>query len=59
MKPYESPWMDDDLRMLREAISRFVESEMLPRDAEWRKRLTAEQYYILRRHASNYGYRYI
>ena len=26
MKPYESPWMDDDLRMLREAISRFVET---------------------------------
>jgi acyl-CoA dehydrogenase len=37
MKPYESPWMDDDLRMLREAISRFVEAEMLPQDAKWRK----------------------
>jgi len=37
MKPYESPWMDDDLRMLREAVSRFVESEMLPREAQWRK----------------------
>jgi acyl-CoA dehydrogenase len=37
MKPYESPWMDDDLRMLREAISRFVETEMLPLDATWRK----------------------
>ena len=37
MKPYESPWMDDDLRMLREAISRFVETEMLPLDAKWRK----------------------
>ncbi len=37
MKPYESPWMDDDLRMLREAISRFVETEMLPQDAKWRK----------------------
>ena len=37
MKPYESPWMDDDLRMLREAISRFVETEMLPFDAKWRK----------------------
>jgi acyl-CoA dehydrogenase len=36
MKPYESPWMDDDLRMLREAISRFVESEMVPLDAKWR-----------------------
>jgi acyl-CoA dehydrogenase len=36
MKPYESPWMDDDLRMLREAVSRFVESEMLPHEASWR-----------------------
>jgi len=37
MKPYESPWMDDELRMLREAVSRFVETEMLPREAQWRK----------------------
>jgi acyl-CoA dehydrogenase len=37
MKPYESPWMDDDLRMLREAISRYVETEMLPLDAKWRQ----------------------
>ncbi len=37
MRPYESPWMDDDLRMLREAISRYVETEMLPLDAKWRK----------------------
>jgi acyl-CoA dehydrogenase len=29
--------MDDDLRMLREAIARFVETEMLPYDARWRK----------------------
>ncbi len=36
MKPYESPWMDDDLRMLREAVSRYVETEMLPKDASWR-----------------------
>jgi acyl-CoA dehydrogenase len=36
MKPYESPWMDDDLRMLRDAISRFVEDEMVPREAQWR-----------------------
>ena len=36
MKPYESPWMDDDLRMLREAVSRFVEGEMLPQEPRWR-----------------------
>ncbi len=37
MKAYESPWMDDDLRMLREAISRFVETEFEPLDEKWRK----------------------
>jgi len=37
MKPYESPWMDDELRMLREAVSRFVLSEMLPHEARWRQ----------------------
>ena len=37
MTPHESPWMDDDLRMLREAVSRFVETEFLPLDAKWRK----------------------
>jgi acyl-CoA dehydrogenase len=37
MKPYESPWMDDELRMLREAVSRFVETEMLPHEARWRQ----------------------
>lgn len=36
MTPYESPWMDDDLRMLREAISRFVEAEFVPHEAKWR-----------------------
>jgi acyl-CoA dehydrogenase len=37
MKPYESPWMDDDLRVLRETVSRFVEAEMLPHEPQWRK----------------------
>ena len=36
MTPYESPWMDDDLRMLRDAVSRFVETEMLPDEPRWR-----------------------
>ncbi len=36
MIPYESPWMDDDLRMLREAVSRLVETEMLPHEPRWR-----------------------
>ena len=37
MKPYHSPWMDDDLALYRDAMARFVEAEMLPHDAEWRK----------------------
>jgi acyl-CoA dehydrogenase len=37
MKPYRSPWMDEDLDMLREAVSRYVEAEMLPLEARWRK----------------------
>jgi acyl-CoA dehydrogenase len=36
MNPYVSPWMDDELLMLRDAISRFVETEMLPQDPKWR-----------------------
>jgi len=36
MQPHVSPWMDDDLHMLREAVSRFVEAEMLPHEARWR-----------------------
>jgi acyl-CoA dehydrogenase len=28
--------MDDDLRMLREAVSRYVETEMLPHEPRWR-----------------------
>jgi len=43
MKPYESPWMDDDLRMLREAIARFVETEMAPHDARWRKQKAVDK----------------
>jgi len=36
MNPYVSPWMDDDLQMLRDAVSRFVDSEMMPKEAGWR-----------------------
>ncbi len=36
MNHYVSPWMDDELQMLREAISRYVESEMLPKEPKWR-----------------------
>ena len=36
MLPYESPWMDDDLRTFRETVARFLEAEMVPNDARWR-----------------------
>jgi acyl-CoA dehydrogenase len=36
MLPYESPWMDDDLRTFRETVARFLEAEMVPHDARWR-----------------------
>ena len=36
MLPYESPWMDDELRALRETVARFLETEMVPNDARWR-----------------------
>jgi len=36
MTPYESPWMDDDLRVLRDSVARFVEAQMLPHEPRWR-----------------------
>jgi acyl-CoA dehydrogenase len=32
-----SPWMDDELAIFRDAVARFVEAEMLPNEAHWRK----------------------
>jgi acyl-CoA dehydrogenase len=37
MNDYVSPWMDDELSIFREAAARFLEAEMVPNDAEWRK----------------------
>jgi acyl-CoA dehydrogenase len=37
MIPYRSPWMDEDLELYRDMVSRFVEAEMAPHDAGWRK----------------------
>jgi acyl-CoA dehydrogenase len=36
-QPYVSPWVDDELAIFRDAAARFVEAEMVPYDAEWRK----------------------
>ncbi len=37
MTDYRSPWMDDELEMFRDAARRFVENEILPKDAGWRE----------------------
>jgi acyl-CoA dehydrogenase len=34
---YISPWMDEDLSIFRDAAARFIESEMVPNEAQWRK----------------------
>ncbi len=37
MNALASSWMDDDLSIFRDSVSRFVETEMLPHDEQWRK----------------------
>jgi acyl-CoA dehydrogenase len=34
---YSSPWMNEELAIFREAVSRFVEAEMVPHESEWRE----------------------
>ena len=36
MKALASGWMDEELAMHREAVARFIETDMLPNDARWR-----------------------
>jgi len=36
MPNYESPWMNEDLRMYRKALREFIEEEFVPRQAKWR-----------------------
>ncbi len=35
--PYQSPWMDDELRMFRKTVRRFVQEEFVPHQARWRQ----------------------
>lgn len=37
MNAQVSPWMDDELTIFRDSVARFVETEMVPNDAAWRK----------------------
>jgi acyl-CoA dehydrogenase len=32
-----SPWMDEDLVIFRDAVTRFVDAEMVPNEEQWRK----------------------
>jgi acyl-CoA dehydrogenase len=34
---YQSPWLNDELRMFRKTVTRFVEEEFLPGQARWRE----------------------
>ena len=34
---YESPWMNDDVRMFRKTVSQFVQKEFVPYQARWRE----------------------
>ena len=36
MNEPRSPWMDDELQLLRDAVARFADAEMVPLDAQWR-----------------------
>ncbi len=36
MDALRSPWMDDELQILRDAVAKFAEAEMVPADAQWR-----------------------
>src|ERR1700680_869364 len=37
MSNYESPWMNDELRMYRKTLREFIQEEFLPRQAKWRE----------------------
>src|ERR1700676_3032263 len=37
MSNYESPWMNDELRMFRKTVREFIQEEFLPRQAKWRE----------------------
>jgi len=37
MANYESPWMNEELRMYRKALREFIQEEFVPRQAKWRE----------------------
>jgi acyl-CoA dehydrogenase len=37
MSNYESPWLNDELRMYRKSVREFIDGEFLPRQEKWRE----------------------
>jgi acyl-CoA dehydrogenase len=37
LSAYESPWVDDDVRMFRKTVRQFVEKEFVPHQPRWRE----------------------
>jgi acyl-CoA dehydrogenase len=37
MPNYESPWMNEELRMYRKALREFIQEEFVPKHAKWRE----------------------
>lgn len=35
--PYQSPWMNEELRMFRKTVRRFFQEEFVPHEARWRQ----------------------
>ena len=35
--PYESPWMNDDVRLFRNTVRQFVRNEFVPHQGRWRE----------------------
>jgi acyl-CoA dehydrogenase len=42
-KDYESPWVDDGVRMFRDSVRLFVEKELVPQQARWREARRADR----------------
>ena len=34
---YQSPWMNEELRMFRATVRHFIQKELLPHQARWRQ----------------------
>jgi len=35
--PYQSPWMNEELRMFRKTVARFIREEFVPHEPRWRE----------------------